>query len=250
MCGVRYFSIVKAKTAVVSAFTIAIVGGLLFLAVAFMGGPRIVWLNLKPGPDPEELTKERAQAFKALEVESDEAAQGSSFSEFAEARHDQCYEGQNDGKVDEGFAHRCTVKLTRYYGFNGDFRQQFLDLDRSLYAKGWVNRDDTLSVAQTLHEYFDGYHRQPNARTGEVYLVNNLPTPCYGKNDLELCVKLAERMTQDLFGLESFQKLHETSGPPEFEKKDLVDIRPLFKKITSGNEYMAAVSIQKDYFEN
>jgi hypothetical protein len=105
--------------------------------------------------------------------------------------------------VTQGYAHRCTLRLTRYYGFDGDFRQRMLDFEKSLLSLSWKNglSDDPAARAQSVEYMLASYYDQ---RPG--MLVDSIPAPSgYNAPGLVLELRWAERQTKDLSSLEYTQ---------------------------------------------
>src|SRR5262245_39637409 len=82
-------------------------------------------------PDPESRSVIRARVKATKEVEDSLAVLDTStgFSSYATSTDDRCYKGENNWKIKDGFANRCTVRITRFYGIGDDFRAQRLGLE-------------------------------------------------------------------------------------------------------------------------
>jgi hypothetical protein len=75
----------------------------------------------------------------------------------ARASEDDCYRGQNNYKVHDGYDHRCTIRRAVVAGFDGDFRQRIRVLDRRLFAAGWGCYRDPCpeTLSGNVDEYWD-----------------------------------------------------------------------------------------------
>lgn len=229
--------------------------GLTLIWIAFSGG---IDREAKPAPDPNSsniIAKRDAaktsinQAFEALDASI-------GFTNYATSTHDRCYEGQNNWKVHDGYSHRCGYRVTRFYGFNGDFRQQMIDFEQKIDSIGWEHPDDgALTLRRIMEDYYDVYYGPDKAETrgfpGE-YLVSNLPTPTIGyeKGAGVLEIEYAEKATKDLFQLEYAQALSRDTLAETYENKDFQDINAVFQEITNDNDFVLVIAIQKDYFQN
>jgi len=192
----------------------------LILVISFSGGISAVVSNLKPAPNPESysVTTKRNNARQSLEVSFAELAGKVRFAEYATSSHDLCYEGQNNWKVKSGYAHSCDYRLTKYYGFNGDFRQEMLDFDQKITSLSWL----------------------PAGRN----------TQRYKKDGVLLAFEYAEKDTKNLFAVEYAQQAFEGTIAKLYEKKELQDVNAIFQEITKENKFLFVVSMQENYFQN
>lgn len=232
--------------------------GYLLLYIALSGGIKGVISDLKPAPNPE-------SSGIILKRNSAKDSTGNSFAEldkefgltnFATSTHDRCFEGQNNWKVQDGYAHRCTYRVTKFYGFNGDFRQQLINLEQQIIDSGWESADSSgFPMKEIMEHYYDKYYGsdKPTPRNfPKGYLVSNLPTPTggYSKDREVLEIEYAEKATEDYSQIEYAQNVSGDTLFETYEKKDFQDISSIFKNITQDNKFVLVISIQKDYFEN
>ena len=121
----------------------AVVVALPLLAVMFFyvflnGGIYGTILTMKPRPNLESPGTKRDRA--RLEADLDGAFQRVSanmdFARYEESKHDVCYSGENSFMRSEGYANRCTLQVTRFYGFDGDFRQKMIDFEKRIIVAG------------------------------------------------------------------------------------------------------------------
>jgi hypothetical protein len=221
------------------------------LAVQMNGGIVNTIRNLKPRPDLNDVAiksdRTALEAAIAGALQSIETNRG--FTAYATSKDDRCYEGQNNYKVTEGFAHRCTLRLTRFYGFDGDFRQQMIDLEKTLIDAGWKNglaydpRASEHNMENMMINYYDRYY-------GRDYLtVDRIAAPLgYHTGTWKLEIRWAEKDTRDLSRLESNQKIR--SSWQFYERPELASVDQVFNKATQDHRYVAGIAISGHYFEN
>lgn len=232
--------------------------GYLLLVISFSGGISGVISDLKSAPNPESsnLVSKRNAARNSINSSFTELDSKIGFTSYAVATHDRCYEGQNNWKVHDGYAHRCTYRVTKFYGFNGDFRQKIINFEQQIMNSGWKPAYSSgFPIKEIMEQYYDKYYG-PDKTTPrnfpEGYLVSSLPTPTSGylkdKNVLE--VEYAEKATEDLFQIEYAQNVSRDTLIETYDKKDFQDINLIFQKITQEDKFILVISIQEDYFEN
>lgn len=218
----------------------------------FNGGIDGLIRNLKPAPDPkssamyakrEAITEEINQSF-------DELQNILHFTEYETATHDSCSRGSNDWKRSDGYAYRCSLRITKFYGFNGDFRQEMIDFEQKIIHLGWtppVYRPE-YPMEKMLEEYYDPYKTY---QSGDLD-VSNLPgSVCaYGKDGLSLELDFAEKETQNFILLNAIQKVSGLSYDEIYDEKDFQDSSSVISRITDTDRFVIVISIQKNYFEN
>jgi hypothetical protein len=217
--------------------------------VLLNGGIANTIRNLKPEPNMERASIKSARDKRSGDIESALRSIGANndFTAFATGKDDRCYEGQNNYKVAQGYAHRCTLRLTRYYGFDGDFRQRMLDFEKSLLSSGWKNglSDDPAARVQNMEYMMTGYYDQ---RPGMS--VESVPAPSgYNAPGLVLELRWAGRQTKDLSSLEYTQHAPFYAGRL-YQRPELVNVEDAFKRAVQGHRYVIAVAIYGHYFEN
>jgi hypothetical protein len=228
----------------------AILAGAYFvLVVSLSGGMDGFLKGLKRPPEPARLEPQRNRAATTIATELDRLAAPIAPAPAAEGRHDECYRGQHNFKINDDYAHRCELQITRYYGVSGDFRDSVLDLAGRLEAQGWEGGD----LERVITEYFDAYTgpgRSPRGG-GHTYLVSDLPSPIgYRKPDLRIDLDYAERATQDLTRLDSAQRSGRSPFPEaSYSRADLVDVEETFRAVTADHPYVIALSVKAVYFE-
>lgn len=128
---------------VVEVIAIAIgIGGLLFgalIVLTFTGGPVGLWHSLQPAPDPSSRAVSAARdAQRARQTAAlDELQRGGELVPGPTGSDDACDQGQNNYKVQTGYAHRCVVRTTRFFLQPGDLVTDMTSLDARLRGAGW-----------------------------------------------------------------------------------------------------------------
>lgn len=224
--------------------------GYLLLVISLSGGIDGVVNDLKPAPNPESsnVATKRSYVKQSIETSFTELDNKIGHRNYATSFHDRCYQGQNNWKVKDGYAHRCDYRLTKYYGFNGDFRQEMLVLDQKLVSASWSPVNNSRTMQKILVNYFDA--RKQTCNFPEGCLVSNLPEPVYKKNDKRMELEFAEKDTKDLFGIKYTQEVSGDTLFGVYENKEFQDVNAIFQKITKDNKYILVISIQENYFQN
>jgi hypothetical protein len=217
--------------------------------VVINGGIANTIRNLKPAPDLAGAALKSDRARLAAEIDS--AFQGvvanPGFVYYATSTHDRCYGGQNNFHMTEGFAHRCTLRLTRFYGFDGDFRQAMIDFEkRSLAAGRKLGRNDATSpgeqnMAYMMSHYYDV---RPNVT------VDQIARPLgYNRDNLVLVIGWAERATRYFDSLAAIQRM-DFGSLPSYDETSFRTGNEFFKSVTQDHRYILGVAIYGHYFEN
>ncbi|MGI8425335.1 MAG: hypothetical protein ACR2M4_01800 [Actinomycetota bacterium] len=221
---------------------ISLIAFLVFAAWIYMSGGFSGWIsNLKSSPSPSELRDESRAAMARLAKDL-KRIESNGLVFFDEARHDYCYEGLNDFKVQSDYSNRCDVRITRYYGFNGEFRPTIQKLESHIGKLGWSAES---LLDRTLALYFDRY-----VEAGKPRLVSDLPTRRFSKKDLLLDMEYGQKETKFLTELRYAQNVKGASLHETFEKKKSVDADSLFLEILKDYEFVLAISVQARYFDN
>ena len=232
--------------------------GYLLIVISFSGGINGVLSDLKSAPDPKSaaVTEKRSSAKKDIGTEFDQLEKSFTTSQTKDSTYDNCYEGQNNWKVHEGYAHRCDYRVTRYYGFNGDFRQKMLGLEQELFKLKWQTSNGTSNqLSYYMKNYYDLYYGdkdpQVSANFGGTYLVSSLPTVIngYSKNSIGMDIAYGEKDSKDIYWLETAPGFSK-QGFPFFEDKNFIDVKSAFAEIIKDDRYVIAVSLEKNYFQN
>jgi hypothetical protein len=243
-----------------AAVLLAIGAAYLLFAVQLAGGPSQFLMRFRFKPNPAKLGPERSAATQHVRGALDQLATplglepASPASSISEGLHDECYRGQHNFEVKDPYAYRCSLRITRYYGAGGDFRQLLLDLDSTLTAQGWKGGD----LPRVVADYYDRYYgpgkpkpANPSpGRAGGIYLISDLPAPLpYRKGGLDLSLRYAERATTDLLTLELVQQVnHDAGGTPIWDQRRFADAAAVFRSVTAAHPYLVAVAVETDYF--
>jgi hypothetical protein len=169
---------------------------------------------------------------------------------YETSKDDACYDGVNNFKIRDGYAHHCTLRVTRFYGVDGDFRQKMIGFEKQIIAAGWHfelgNGDGRYthpsdSMESDMLIYYD---------TRPYGTVDHVAGPLgYSKVAFDLRIKWAERNTTDRRGLEYLQRV--TGNMTRYYKEQsLQDVDDLFRRVTRDHRYVLAIAIEGHYFEN
>ena len=229
-----------------------------YLPFAFSGGVEGLRKRRIPAPDVNgpTVTSRRMAMKNDIEAAFNVLDNGAGFTRHAISTHDRCYKGEADWKFVDPYAHRCELRVTRFYGFNGDFRIQMIKFETLLDHSGWT-LPDGFTIQRIMIDYYDPRHGRPmplpflGGNDVRRYLISDLPTPSeYHKNNLALNIVYVEKETDDLYRLGSAQKIIDYTHVVTHDDKEFQDARAVFQKITKSCKYVLAVPIQGTYFEN
>ncbi|MGH2687597.1 MAG: hypothetical protein ACRDKW_02150 [Actinomycetota bacterium] len=228
---------------VIVAGLVVIAGGtFLWLTVALSGGLGSWLETLQGAPGAEEIDAARAPALAAVRLEHDLLARGAFPAGAAESVHDACYEGQHNFKIQDPYAHRCTLRVTRYHGLDGDFREQVLALAGRLTSLGWSGGD--------LERVVTGYLDRNGGTTAGTG-VGDLPSPLpYRKAGNSLELRYADRATADLEPYHYAQIVNFGGATPFHEREELVDVPAVVRDVTAAHPFLLVVSIETHYLED
>jgi hypothetical protein len=140
-----------------------------WIFVAMNGGISSILLNLKsrPGLDSPELKRDRTKLAQQIDAAFSREIPNQGFFHYETSMQDTCYDGANNWKHRDGFAHRCTLRVTNFYGFDGEFGKTMLDFESGISAAGWHSNIHDMKWTLT------GYDAAaPNHQT-----VDRLPDP-------------------------------------------------------------------------
>jgi hypothetical protein len=236
---------------ILSTVAFIFVCGYFLLALIFNGGIDGLISNLKPAPNPNssKINAKRESATAEIEQSFDELQNTLHYNYYETATHDYCSKGSNDWKRSDGYAYRCSLRITKFYGFNGDFRQQMINFEQKISSAGWEGPSyQPNPMRQMLTEYYDHY---TTYHTGDL-VVSNLPGfECdYGKDGLSLEVEFAEKETHNFILLNAIQEVSGQSYDEIYDVKNFQDGGSVIKEITATDRFVLVISIQKSYFEN
>ena len=242
----------------VASIVLGIVASLFFiawaaLAVLLNGGIINTIRTLKPPPNlNDHAIKSKRKALETViksALQSIETNNG--FTAYATSKDDRCYKGQNNYKQTEGFAHRCTLRLTRFYGFDGDFRQRMIDFEKMLISGGWKNglyyysQASENNMENMMIHYYDQYYGRNYPTVDYITVPNG-----YHTSTLKLIIAWAEKETETgrLNTLESHQQFL-SSVSYFYRRQELQSVDEVFKKATQDHRYVVGIAIYGHYFE-
>jgi hypothetical protein len=233
------------------ALTLPLLAGI-FVYVAVNGGIYGTILNMKARPDLDSLAIKQARAKLEADIDAafHDVVAGSHFApDDQSSRQDLCYDGQNNYAMSDGYAHRCSLRVTRFYGFDGDFRQKMIDFEKTIIAAGWhfgLGNGEGRSAfpGQDMEDYMKNYFdARPNLT------LDQIAGPLgYSRGALDLRIKWAERNTRDR---RAFDGIEVIDRPFAFYNQHQVrDKDGLFANVTREHRYILAIAVQGNYFEN
>lgn len=228
---------------------IALAVGIVFAAIAafivtgLTGGIKNVILNHKPAPNTNSSSfinkKNQArdnirQSFASLESITGLRSYGSS-------SKDACEVGQNNYKVHDGYAHQCTYRTSKFYGLNGDFRQNMIDFEQKILNDGWNDTGSPGCTHCTIKGVITNYYDNPKQALGSPQYLPPEPAP-YTKGDYNLDIMYGYKnvLQDDFFG-------YYPIGPDNHDQKDF---RDGLAAALIDNQYVFVVSIQQVIFQN
>jgi hypothetical protein len=228
------------------------------MTLLFSGGVGNVVRNLKPAPDVEgrTITRKRLRATEEVEAALAAVDAGTALTSYATSTDDRCYQGENDWKIKDGYAHRCTVRMTRFYG-SDEFRRHVLGLEDQLASSGWQLPPATFR--EMFATYYDVYCRGQRIAVFGVGPIT--PMQCevsklprsgsdeYKKGHLVLWIEGAERGERNLVRMGFLQSMP-VGIRTLYEKKNLQNVETLIQDITTSQRYVLSVTVAKTYFEN
>ena len=233
--------------AIISTIAFIVACGYLSLVITFEGGIDGFISNLKPAPNPNSsaMNAKREAVTAEINQSFDELQNILQYNYYEMATHDYCSRGDNNYKRSDGYAYRCSLRITKFYGFNGDFRQQMIDFEQKIISIGWnpPSYGPDNPCEKMLEEYYDPYPGK---------LVSDLPSrDCsYEKDGLSLESELAEKETRSFILQNAVQKVSGGSYDEIYDEKNFQDSSLVTKMITDIDRFVLIISIQKNYFQN
>jgi len=222
----------------------------LCLAASACGGP-LGGEDNGPPPDPlaAPIREARAAATKAADEALEDAVAAVGGRVVARASEDDCYRGQNNYKVHDGYDHRCTIRRAVVAGFDGDFRKRIRLLDRRLFATGWGCYRDP--CPETLWGNVDAYWDLRKQESGGADPpISSLPTTSpYERGDQYLDVAYVGHDRGSRATLERFHRRMRGGLFTSYERARPFDVEATLERV-SPFEYVVAFAIETDYFED
>jgi len=223
-----------------------------FLYVGFRGGIRGTILSLKPRPNLErDDIKERRSKLR-VEIDSAfvEVMANTEFVAYETSSQDICYDGtHNQTRVDE-FAHRCTLRLTRFYGFDDSFRDKMIEFEHRVLAAGW----DRGRWDGPMENYMTNYYDVRHLRNNPSMAVDFVARPRGYHSDsgkLQMKIAWAERASQrNGVGVNSLNVVQRYFTVPFFEQLNLREGNEVLEQVTRVHKYVLDVAIHGNYFRD
>jgi len=239
-------NIVNIVIGVISTIVLIVAFGFFYILVSLNGGIDGFINNLKPAPNPNSwaMNAKREAATAGINQSFVELQNILHYNYYETATHDYCSSGQNNWKVKDGYAYQCSLRITKFYGFNGDFRQQMIDFEQKIISIGWKPYyRPNYPCEKMLEEYYDPYPGK---------LVSNLPSfDCrHEKDGLSLEPEFAEKETRVFSQFDYNQKVSGGSYDEIYDEKNFQDSSLVIKKITNTDRFVLVISIQKSYYQN
>jgi hypothetical protein len=220
-------------------------------------------INARPNPEGPDIKNRRAKFVAQIESAFVRLMANSDFTFSETSSHDICYDGSyswlNLGYSNTEYAHRCTLSLTRFYGFNGNFRDKMIEFEQRVIAEGWNSpANAAYNPDKPMESYMRSYYDSPNSlyrrllREGSMRAtVDSVAGPIgYHSAQFQMLIRWAERTSQYADSLNSWVRSHGGAGKRFFDKSDLHDGYEVLKKVTQDHQYVLAVTINGHYFED
>ncbi len=227
--------------------------GAILVFINLSGGISGVISNMKSKPKPNSsvVKNKRNSAKIAIEKEFTELETTQTLTYYGVSTKDVCYDGQNNLWVRDGYAYRCDYRATRYYGFNDDYRSTMLKYEEDITTLGWKQKSIYDGIANIISQYDSNYKNKESYGGGSD--ISGLPTVRNGyiKNDVKMGIAYAEK--EDANGahaLETARASTTESLLPSYKDEQFQDMNKLFQLITTDNQYVLAISLESNYFEN
>jgi hypothetical protein len=215
-----------------------LLAGAAWIFIALNGGIYSIVLNMKSRPvlDSPDLKRSRTRLEEQINADFNRAIQNLGFVHYETTTQDACYDGANNWKHQDGFAHRCTLRVTNFYGLDGDFRKAMLDFEKELLAAGWHSNIHGMEWSLTNN----------HAATYPYYIYP------YYKGGFTLDICWSERGSPRLFDLKNIQaqSMGWISANNFYDQRKLADAGDVFREVTRDHTYIIAVAISGHYFEN
>jgi hypothetical protein len=145
---------------------------------------------------------------------------------------------------------KCTLIVSKYYGFSGDFKKNAFNLEKDMFELGW---NDNLGISDKIRIYYDenvGKYMDSSSVPKELFTVSNLNSAGYTKDGYRLEINFAQKEStaKDI----DFIKIYESKAIIEphgskYKTKQLQNIDDIFKNIILENKYFMMMTISKHY---
>ncbi len=203
-----------------------------------------------PNANGSEISALRQKASDTIQKQINAIDLNGAMVSYASADYDYCYKWYRnfDGASSSG---GCQYFVERYYGFDGNLRQQLLALHSTLTAAGWQTTEYDSDLQRTVNDSYDRYYGT-DAGYGlynRRYTASDLLSTDYRQGDYKLTLEFAEadinKYALKTFGIQS--DVHSASA--YYERNGLVSDYPaLLKRVTSEHTYVMAIKFHTTYF--
>ncbi|HEX8762879.1 MAG TPA: hypothetical protein VF733_03935 [Candidatus Saccharimonadales bacterium] len=197
------------------------------------------------------VTDKRSQTLGQIKQDFAVIENTSLFSKGGEAVLDRCTKGFSELRASADYKVTCSLIITHYYGFNGDFRSTMLTLGDGLAAQHWkpyYNKTNTL--AGMIENYYDRYYATRHTtdigeRFNGKYLISDLPGTTYIQENSKttLKVKYGEKEVKDFDWLKV-----SVGNKGVYYKNDVApDAEQIHKTLTSQYAYVLVATVERAY---
>ena len=201
-----------------------------------------------PPPDPysPEIVEQRREAVAEADSAIREAVALLLGDVVGRASSDECYEGQRNYKVDDGYAHRCTIRRVAAIAFDGDFRERIAQFDRGLFRAGWgcLSSPCHETLAGMVDEYWDMRSAEVG---GGAFPISRLPSTGYTRGDLHFDVDYIAADRASAFSLENSHRRQRGGLHTSYKVARPLDVPRVLAR--AAKVYVVLVAIERDYFE-
>ena len=231
----------------------------------FIGGAVALWLiptiifnggisgfinNLRPQPDPNSTALVESREASQISIDSNffEIEAESNLIHFETGQHDICVRGESNWKRQDGYAHKCIIQTTKFYGVDGDFYQEMVELEQSLKRAGW--QAPYGPAEKPITEMLDSYLQMRIAQYREEFTVAVLPEVDFTKGfNKKLAIKYADQRTgRDDLLIGGFQHASPYSFDVFYNRQDFRDVDAVINAITASHDYVVMIAIQDVYY--
>jgi hypothetical protein len=235
---------------------LAIIGGV-WVVIGFSGGLARWDVRHLAMPDfsASPITDDRQKTAADLARDFDALLQPAGLTYYRQATDDRCYQGQHNYEVSDDYLYRCSYRLTRFYGFDAEFRSTLLAFDKTLQTKGW-RADTNHSLSWMITNYYDRYYGPAKPKLNSYpngYFVSDLPRASYAKDITSMNIEFAESgSAHSLLATNDIdQHVVGNDGADDlYTHSQFVDPSAVFRYITSRHKYMVVLSAEADYYNS
>jgi hypothetical protein len=214
-------------------------------------------LTPPPAADSPSLLNKRQRAHDEISSAFSTLDSHMPFQKYSSGTHDRCGQGQKNYEVHDSYSNKCEYKVTEFYGFDGEFREQMTILRDYLVSNHWMSARDVVfpqedSIDSLLVHYYDEYKNQEtNFHKSKVYRVCDLPTSsvAYNQNELNLGMKTSEQDECDQSDFDFYQEVSNSRYLSSTEFYNILIPAEGINDILARHKYLIAIAIEKTYFE-